>query len=131
MKLQLSEFDEQVCFFNWCRSPFVLKKYPALKWAFCTGNGLRLSMGQAMKYKRQGGTKGVLDIFLPSARGEFHGLFIEMKRKEKGVVSKEQKDFIADVTNEGYKAVVCKGARAAIEETEAYFKLPKNETHGR
>lgn len=131
MKLQLSEFDEQVCFFNWCRSPFVLKKYPALKWAFCTGNGLRLSIGQAMKYRQQGAKKGVPDICIVSARGPYHGLFIEMKRKEKGVVSPEQKEFIADVTKEGYRAVVCKGASEAILAVEEYFKLPKNELNGK
>ena len=131
MKLELSEFDEQCCFFNWIRSPFVLKKYPALKWTFCTGNGLRLTIGQAMKYKQQGGKKGVLDVAIIAARGPYHGLFIEMKKKKKGVVSPEQKEFIADVTKEGYRAVVCRGAREAIAEVEEYFKLPKHESNGK
>jgi len=54
---------------------------------------------------REGLRAGVADLMLPVPRGEFHGLFLELKRKP-NVVSDEQKEFLAFVKAQDYCAVV-------------------------
>lgn len=76
---------------------------------------------EARNLKRQGVKKGVADIFVPYARHGRHGLYIEMKRKKGGRISPEQRDFINDMTDEGYAAAVCYGAADAIKVTEEYM----------
>ena len=121
-----SESDHQADLFAWARSPFVLKKYPMLELMFAIHNGLRLSIGQAVKAKRTGSVRGVPDLFLAYPKGNssiiaYAGLFIEMK-KEGGKLSPEQKDKIAKLTAVGYKCVVCYSAIEAIREIEEYLK---------
>jgi len=40
---------------------------------------MKLPSEQVERFKREGVLAGVSDIFVPVARGEFHGLYIEMK----------------------------------------------------
>lgn len=61
---------------------------------------------------------GVSDVFLPVAKGGFHGLYIELKVKG-GKASDNQKWWIAETTKQGYLAVICYGwieAKGVIEE---------------
>lgn len=121
-----SEADHQADLFAWARSPFVLKKYPMLELMFAINNGLKLSIGQAVKAKRTGTNKGTPDIMLPCPKNlgsifAIAGLFIEMKKKG-GRLSPEQKDKIAKLTTAGYKCVVCYSAIEAIREIEEYLK---------
>lgn len=121
-----SESDHQADLFAWARSPFVLKKYPMLELMFAINNGLKLSIGQAVKAKRTGTNKGTPDIMLPCPKNlgsifAIAGLFIEMKKKG-GRLSPEQKDKIAKLTTAGYKCVVCYSAIEAIREIEEYLK---------
>jgi hypothetical protein len=48
-----------------------------------------------------------------SARGPYHGLFLELKRIKGGVVSPEQDRWHAELRAQGYRVEVCKGAEAA------------------
>jgi len=64
----------------------------------------------AMKMKMEGQSKGFPDLFIPELK-----LFIEMKRQKGGVLSQDQKDWIAYLNTIGYDAHVCKGAEAAKE----------------
>lgn len=66
----------------------------------------------------QGMLKGCPDLFLP----EFD-LFIEMKRRDGGVVSLEQKKVHEWLRNLGYKVEVCHGAKEAYETVCKYKKL--------
>lgn len=61
----------------------------------------------------QGMLKGCPDLFLP----EFD-LFIEMKRRDGGVVSLEQKKVHKILKNYGYKVEVCHGAKEAWQVIE-------------
>lgn len=66
----------------------------------------------------QGMLKGCPDLFLP----EFD-LFIEMKRRDGGVVSLEQKKVHEWLRHLGYKVEVCHGAKEAYESICKYKKL--------
>lgn len=105
-----SEYANQKMLFEWAK--VIENKYPELKLLNASLNGVRLSIGQAMKAKRAGMKKGYPDIFLPVARGKYHGLFIELKIKG-GYPTKEQKWWIDKLNKEGYKACVCYGFEEA------------------
>ena len=94
--------------------------YPGMLW-FATGNGIRVGIGLAVKFKRQGCNKGAPDlIFLEPIEG-YHGLCIEMKREKGGSVSPEQKAWLASLNSSGYRAVICKGFEAAKSVIDDYF----------
>lgn len=69
----------------------------------------------------QGMLKGVPDLFLPD-----FDLFIEMKKREGGVVSKEQIECHKELIKKGYKVEVCKGAKQAWEKTSHMASMQKN-----
>ena len=72
---------------------------------------------------RQGMKPGVPDIMFPVARGGYHGLWIEMKRKDGGRLSPEQRWWQKALLEEGYAVAVCKGFDEARETIEWYLRL--------
>lgn len=84
-------------------------------------NGGSRNMIEAVKLKRMGVMSGVPDICIPVSRSCYHGLYIELKRKEGGVVSENQEYWLAALRREGYQAVVCKGAEIAMEVITRYL----------
>ena len=55
---------------------------------------------EQLKFKVMGGRTGILDLFVPVAKGGYHGLFLELK-KEGAKVFKKNGDVIADKTIKG------------------------------
>ena len=82
------------------------------------------------KMQAAGVRPGVPDLCLPLMRvcpvtGQVYGgLYIEMKKQRKGVVSKEQKDWIAYLRGAGYVVFVCKGCDHACDALLWYRSLP-------
>ncbi len=120
------EAVEQAAFIVWCR--LSEKKYPGLKNIFAIPNGEKRDKVTAAKLKAQGVLPGVCDMLLPSARRFgfskriiYCGLFIEMKRIKGSRTTKEQKEFMADMEDEGYKVVVAKGCNEAIQAVKDYY----------
>lgn len=85
-------------------------------------NGGSRNKIEAARLKMQGVKAGVPDLFLPVARGCYHGLFVELKKREGGRVSKEQRCWIESLEKEGYCARICHGWDAARETIEAYLR---------
>lgn len=77
-------------------------------------NGGSRHKAEAARLKAQGVRPGVPDLFVPVARGGYHGLFIEMKRAKGGRVSTDQARWIRELQAQGYRAHVCAGAANAI-----------------
>lgn len=117
-EIEISEFEHQSMLVSWAN--LSVGKYSELKLLFAINNGLRLTIGAAMKCKKSGTKKGVPDLFLPVPRKYFHGLFIEMK-KIKGTTSKEQDEFIQCLIDNGYEAKVCYGFEEAKNVIEEYL----------
>ncbi len=114
------EFDDQCVVFE-------LLKYCKLDgadMAFSTLNGIRLPIGLAVKAKKAGNKQGVPDILIDVARGQFHGLRIELKREKGGVVSQVQSDWHDRLRQEGYKVVIARGANEAIAAIKTYLDGP-------
>lgn len=110
-----SEFYEQKTLFSWA------KYNPRLKWMFAIPNGGKRDPKVGYIMKLQGVKPGVSDIFLPIPSKGFHGLFIEMKRKG-NKTSPLQKEFISDMTVNGYMCIVCFSAEEAIENINYYLR---------
>lgn len=69
-----------------------------------SAGGLRTSYPQAVKMKRMGYKKGFPDIFIAEPRKQYHGLFIELKYKNKP--TKEQKDWKIALESKGYRSLI-------------------------
>jgi hypothetical protein len=107
------EHDLQVSIFEWAEMQ--KGKFPELALLFAVPNAAKRSPRQGAYMKAEGMKAGVPDIWLPVARGGFHGLVIEVKPEHTpGVTTKtyptaEQKDWIERLNTEGYLARICYG----------------------
>jgi len=122
--MKQEEYDTQCAVFKWELTERV--RHPELKFMFSTLNGVRLTVGGAVKAKKAGNKKGVLDIWLPVKRGKYSGLVIELKKEIGGVVSKEQKEWIAFLNEQGFMAVVCRGFVETVTEIKTYLSMWKS-----
>lgn len=116
-----SEHGHQMAVMQW--SAFNRERFPELRWLFAIPNGGGRSARQGAMLKAEGVKGGVCDLMLPVARGQFHGLFIEMKREngKPSDISQNQKDFIDFVILGGYRAHVAFGWRDAVQCIESYL----------
>ena len=113
------EYQEQRTLFELC---FALKaRYPEVSLLFHIPNGGRRDAAEAANLKRQGVKPGVPDLFLPVARGGYHGLFIELKRRDGGRLSDYQKRWLHLLQRQGYAAVVCHGAKETADTIICYL----------
>lgn len=132
-----SEHDIQSLLIAWART--YQHAYPELVPLWATPNGAKLTYrknasGQryspeANKLVAEGLLSGVPDIQLAQARGEYHGLFLEMK-KPGGRVSDEQKKMIALLRGNGYRVEVCYSTREAAAVIVEYLSLPAHILEG-
>lgn len=122
MKKIQHEAAEQGTLFEW--AALQNGKYPELDMLFHVPNGGSRNAVEAANLKRQGVKAGVPDIFLPVARGEYHGMAIEMKAG-KNRPTKEQLRWIANLTRQGYFVTVCYSWKAAAESIIKYLEMGK------
>lgn len=118
---EMTEHNHQVALFKWADMT-AKGRFPGLDLMFAIPNGGLRNRIVAIKLKAEGVKAGVPDIFLPVPRGQYHGLFIEMKKEGKTYPSKQQKVWIAALNEQGYKAVVCRGWFAASVAITDYYK---------
>jgi hypothetical protein len=105
------ETDEQIAFVEWFRLQFPHLRIVAIP------NGLRTSIRQAVKAKREGVAKGFPDTFIPSLN-----IYIEMKRQKGGSVSPEQKDWHHYLEEHcSAKVIVAKGCQDAVNQLMEYL----------
>ena len=110
---QPTEEQEQAAIFEWVR--IMQNQYPELSLLHHIPNGGYRAPATAAKLKAQGVKAGVPDLCLPVARGGWHGLYIELKRRQGGKLSPNQTDWLAELEYQGYRAVVAHGAEAACD----------------
>lgn len=100
-------------------------RYPALRLLFAVPNGGARNKIVAAKLKAEGVRAGVPDYLLPVPAENFIGLAIELKTLT-GYPSREQKDWIAALREQGWRAEVCRGADAAWRVVCEYIDIPRN-----
>lgn len=120
---QPSEDQEQEAVIEWKK--LMVNQYPELKWLHHCPNGGSRHPAEAQKLKRMGVVPGVSDLFLPVARNGYHGLWVEMKRREGGRLSPDQKEWLDGMNAEGYLAVRADGADEACEIIFSYINSEK------
>lgn len=109
--LMPTEYAEQCSIFR--RAQLHIREWPELRFLNGSLNGVRLTIGQAVKCKNVGMKKGYPDLFLPIKRRNYSGLFIELKRIEGGWADPDQRLWATMLTSQGYRHEFCKGADAA------------------
>jgi DNA mismatch repair ATPase MutS len=127
-----TEDAEQSALFCW----LALQRVPAMRLAFAIPNGGKRDKITAAKLKATGVKAGVPDIMLPVAMGDFHGLFIELKRQASfktgkrgaliidraaGTASDAQDGWLDDLRGQGYRVAVCEGWLSAAREITDYL----------
>lgn len=100
-----TEAGHQAALFCWAASSGI----PELKWLFHIPNGGSRHIAEATKLKAMGVKRGVPDIFLPVRAKSFIGLWIELKKPIKGIVSNEQDEWLDYLAKQGYATRVCFG----------------------
>lgn len=118
-----TEDTEQTHIFAW--AVWASGKYPELDLMHHIPNGGKRSKSEAARFKAQGVKAGVPDIFLPCARGGYHGLYIELKRTKGGKLSAAQKEWIDALRGQDYKVIVCYGFDEAREVIINYLEGAK------
>lgn len=78
--------------------------------------GSRKNKFEGYRLKSQGVKAGVSDLFLPVARGRFHGLWIEFKAAPPfdAAVTESQRNWLEKMKGQGYDAHLAKGGAAAL-----------------
>jgi hypothetical protein len=122
------EHDEQCALFAWADA--AQEEHPELALMFSIPNGGKLPYTRNAKGKvhspqrialvAEGMKAGVPDVCLPVARGRFHSLWIEMKRKP-NKPTQEQLQWIEALRHYGHCAMVCYGATEAINAIMGYL----------
>ena len=118
---KMKEAEIQTKFFKIIRSLEFSFEYPEAEWVHAIPNGARVSIGQAVKLKRQGLVSGVADVFVPIPNGGYHGMYIEFKTRT-GRLSKTQDAFCCHCVNYCYIYTVCRDAVEAVESLREYLK---------
>ncbi|WP_462383349.1 VRR-NUC domain-containing protein [Pseudomonas sp. Marseille-QA0892] len=116
------EGKEQAALFRWLQ----VRHPAAFDVTYHVPNGGHRAKAVAAKLKGQGVKAGVSDICMAQARGGFFGLYIEFKATppHDSAVSTAQKAFLAQMEQQGYQALVCRGMNAAMAAIEQYLALP-------
>jgi hypothetical protein len=123
-----TEHSHQVALFMWCA--LNVGKFPDLKWFHAIKNEEKSgSVVVGARSKAAGIKSGVSDTLLPVRRGEYSGLYIELKRPSrkpkcngKGGVSDEQLEFGKFVQSQGFGFVVCYGWEEAVKVLIQYLE---------
>ena len=125
-----TEQSEQRALFRW--ASYAVVKHPELHDLYAIPNaggfvgGYASNMQRVQAMKLEGVKAGVPDICLPHARGQYHSLYIELKRigATASAVKPRQRDWHQRLQAAGHDVAVCLGAEAAKAVILAYLALP-------
>lgn len=112
------ESGHQEALFSW--AAYNMQRMPELEYMHHIPNGGKRDRATAIALKRQGVRAGVPDIHLPAPRGEYHGLYIELKASN-NTTTANQKHWLKYLTVAGYYTAVCYGWQTAAELIEKYL----------
>lgn len=115
-----SEHDEQKALLKWWALSHSGFGVPEIC-LFAVPNAAKRSPKLASMMKAEGMRSGIPDLVLAVPRGEYHGLFIEMKKAKGGKVSPNQITSLSAFHRQGYAVRVCHGFEAARYVIERYM----------
>lgn len=88
---------------------------------FAIPNGGYRDVRVAAKLRAEGVRAGVPDMMLAVPKGQFCGLFVEMKNGKAGRLSDHQRDMIARLQTQGYRVEVCRTFEEFVSATSEYL----------
>lgn len=109
--------------------------HPNVIFRFDFSAGTKMTMGQAMRHKSMNPLRGYPDLFIAEARGEYHGLYLEIKKEGESPYLKkggglrqnehilEQAHVLSRLRKRGYKAEFAVGFAECFDMIEAYLKI--------
>jgi hypothetical protein len=108
-------------------------RYPDVIFRTDFAAGMKLTIGQAMKHKRMQSSDAYPDIFIAEPKGQYHGLFIELKRNASAVHKKngdvresehiqKQYKMLKRLQDKGYKALFTFGYTNTISVIDDYLQ---------
>ena len=116
---------------------YLKQAYPTLIWRFDVGADLKLTIGQAVKFKALQSGRGWPDLFIPEmsirkGRGFYNGMFLEIKKegvkifKKDGVTAidqhtQEQMDILMKLRRQDYFATFAIGFEDAKSLIDKYL----------
>ena len=115
-----TESEEQQALFQWAK--LMQNMHPELELMYHVPNGGKRHIGTARRLKAEGVKSGVPDVCLPVSRGEYHGLYIELKRTKGSTKSDNQEQWIEKLNTQGYCAILCYGWEDASRVILNYLK---------
>lgn len=107
-----TEDQEQMMFVQWFRRTYSHR-------IFAIPNGGHRHPAVAAKLKATGTVSGVPDLFVPA-----WSLWIEMKRSKGGVLSSNQKEWIAYLESIGHTVIVGRGCEDAMTKVQQLGFVP-------
>ena len=116
------EDEHQTALTNWAR--MMRTQYPALTLYHHIPNGGLRDKRTAARLIWQGVHSGVPDVFIPAARGGYHGIYIELKTGANSPTP-NQNEFMNGAMAEGYYCAVCYGWPCAAAVIEYYLQRDK------
>ena len=112
------EDEHQTALTQWAR--MMRTQYPALQLYHHIPNGYKRT---AARLIGQGVHSGVPDVFIPVARGGYHGIYVELKTGDNRPTP-NQNEFMSGAMAEGYYCAVCYGWPCAAAVIEDYLRMP-------
>jgi len=119
------EHEHQKALIEW--ASIASYQHHCLRLLYAIPNGGARDVRVGKKLKAEGVKRGVPDLCLPVPCGVYHGMYIEMKT-EVGRATPEQKQWIQDLNEQGYYAVIAKGWEQAKNEILGYLALKSQKT---
>lgn len=114
-----TELSLQSAVIKWARCSSCI--YPELDLLHSIPNGQHTTKRNRTSLVKSGLLSGMPDLFLPAPRNGYSGLYIELKSAT-GCLSKTQKILISELTDYGYKVLVCREFYDTVSEIERYLE---------
>ena len=118
----MTEAREQICVIKWSQQPHIRQKWPELALLHHIKNETTEGARQVAVDRAMGVRKGVPDLCLPVAKGQYHSLYIELKT-ESGRLSEDQRWWGECLTAQGNFWECCHGWESAVSVLERYLSL--------
>lgn len=101
----MSEHDHQKAFCDWMNAQYPDALYYSVpNGGWLAGNATQRAR-QMNKLKAEGLLPGVSDVFIAEPRGDYHGMYLEMKQPG-GKLSENQEWFLREAEKRGYYTAV-------------------------
>ena len=113
-------------------SQYLQLQYPGVIYRFDSAADMKMTIGQAAKNKRRNPHRGYPDLFIAEPHGDYHGLYIEIKKEGQDPYRKdgklksdehiqEQAEMLRKLSDKGYAATFAVGFEGVKEVIDTYM----------